>query len=143
MRRDKGVDDNADLDSHYDTWMVSLGFVVMDTIDMECKLHPYYSEYDPSISTLVNAVTKYDQPYCKTYILMLKQSPRMLYEYIILLYLLQMSPNGLIVKGMVYIQGDDQSGKGGCFGVPYCDNYASENNLMRIYCVQHNHILSV
>ena len=38
--RNAGVEAKAELYHHNDTWMVGAGFIILDTLDMECKVYP-------------------------------------------------------------------------------------------------------
>ena len=55
--------------------MVGSGFVVLDTLDMECKVYPYSSKYDPkNPPPLANTVTSYDHPDGNTYTIRVNQA---------------------------------------------------------------------
>ena len=49
IRRDAGVEANAGLYAHANTFMVGGGSIVLDSLDMVCKLYTYSSEYEPNI----------------------------------------------------------------------------------------------
>ena len=61
--RNAGVEAKAELYHHNDTWMVGAGFIILDTLDIECKVYPYTSNFEPNMLPLGNADTAYDHPY--------------------------------------------------------------------------------
>ena len=93
-----GVEARSEFDSHVNTCMLGTYFIVLNNIDMKCKLHPYPSDYDPNIVILVNAVADYDHSDGKTYILRVNQDLEMLDEDRGVLFLTQMRSNELIVE---------------------------------------------
>ena len=95
---DVGVEAKLEFYSHANTYMIGTGFILLNNLYMECKFCPCSSDYDPNIVILVNAVTDYDHPDGKNSILGVNQDLNILDEYRGLLFLPQISYNGLIVE---------------------------------------------
>ena len=45
VKTNVGVEGKADLEYYAYTCIVGDGFIIIDTLDTECKVYPYYSEY--------------------------------------------------------------------------------------------------
>ena len=74
LKIEANVDANVYLYPHAYIFMVVVGFILVDTIYMECKLYPCYSWYGSNIFSLVNAVMAYYHPNINTYIFGVNQA---------------------------------------------------------------------